>query len=192
MADSEQLNGGMANYQSPAVKGNHRNLLKWIIIGVGGLLIIGAISYLILSGRVYVGVKSPDETVSVRPTTCNELINDYVSASEKSVFSPTEEMQKLAKQVPVGAENDVNCQYIKLYDAYTTGNQDSAEKIAQSIQDLFKQGQSVDGRLPVDPSVNVILNNSGTEVKGSDSITNDDEDAPPLDMSIYSPESPEQ
>jgi flagellar basal body-associated protein FliL len=144
-----------------------RSKKSLIVIVVAIVLLVAAAATLLATGVVYIGVKSPAQKVTVRETTCDDLIERYVKASAGETFNPSDEIKNLAANVPATSENDINCQYIKLYAAYENGDQKSAENLAKTVKSLTDQDLAVDGRLPVTAGVNVLLNNSGSEVKGN-------------------------
>jgi len=138
-----------------------------IVGGAAGLILIAGLVTTWLMGLWYVGVKAPSEKIVVRQTACDNLIDDYTKAAAGSVFNPADEMKKLAAQIPANSSSDINCQYIKLYAAYNSGDQQAAENLAKTVTSLANQNGAVDERLPVTTGVNILLNNSGTEMKGN-------------------------
>jgi hypothetical protein len=144
---------------------------KRLIIGIIAFVIIaGGIGAAFTTGRLYVGIKQPNEQILKQQIICNQTIvnkfntmksSDKFNDTAKAIASVKDEVIKRA-----GYENDPTCMYIKLYSEVMELKKDEAKKTYLKLEELIGKGQFINSNLQgmVDmSSLKSVINSNETE-----------------------------
>ena len=135
---------------------------KFIVLASVVAVIVLAAVGLIWSGLLYVGFKTPEQTVSVNNHICDgdidSLNNLRVSSDEQAaIITKTHDIAKKINQ-KTDNQTDINCQYILWYDAKLARDIPTMQKSFSRIEKLSDEGQILSDKFYSITSMNDMKN----------------------------------
>ncbi|MCL2037871.1 hypothetical protein FWG95_02615 [Candidatus Saccharibacteria bacterium] len=138
--------------KSKKPKRGHRRLGRVVLSGII-LVIVAAAVCLYLAGYIYIGFKSPNQTIILSTNICSdEDINSYNKAISDFRFDDSESMnglRDLANNVKAKEkyDKDPTCLYIVYMNATAVQDAKTAKSAGQRLIDLNKEGLFVNNRI---------------------------------------------